>query len=368
MKKTIFWISWHHNPYNDYLFNSVSKELPNIDLNVFYVQKTLKTHPWAKSIDINHKANYYSNKFTIDITKIIRIVFSKSDLVIVSGWNNINNFIILSILPFTKKKYGIYTDTPNNNKIRKGFLHKLRSFWLSYILKKSDCILVTGNVGLNELKKYTKYFYKGVNFPFVTDPNLYKRNVPYNFKVNSCLNIFSAGRLLNSHKGFDVAIKALGLFKAKWPNVDFKYFIAGVGPDYDVIENLVNLYNLQDNVILLGWISPEESVNYYNLAHIFLHTSHFDPYPNVILESLNCETPVIGSSSAGSVVDRIQSGFNGYVFKDSDVNELESLIYSCATKSNLLNTMSGNCIKTKNDWNVEYNLSALNEILKNDKN
>jgi hypothetical protein len=368
MKKIIFWISWHHNPYNDYLFNSVSKELPNIDLNVFYVQKTLKTHPWAKSTDINHKANYYSNKFPFDIIKIIRIVFSKSDLVIVSGWNNINNFIILSILTFTKKKYGIYTDTPNNNKIRKGFLHKLRSIWLSYILKKSDCILVTGNVGLNELKKYTKYFHKGVNFPFVTDPNIYKRNIPYNFKVNSCLNIFSAGRLLNAHKGFDIAIAALGRFKAKWPTINFKYFIAGVGPDLEMIKNLILLNNLQENIVLLGWISPEESVAYYNWAHIFLHTSHFDPFPNVVLEALNCQTPIIGSSLAGSVVDRIKSDFNGYVFNDSNITELENLIYSCATSDSLLNNMSENCAITKNEWNVHYNLTTLNNIFKNDKN
>ena len=113
-KKPIFWVSWHSNPYNDYLFNELSKVY---DLNVYYLKNKLKSHPWnSKSTKISLYKIFYLNNY-----KTIFDLFRpqiKNNIKIIAGWNSTLTIFILIYYSLFNIEFILWTDTPNIYKIR----------------------------------------------------------------------------------------------------------------------------------------------------------------------------------------------------------------------------------------------------------
>ena len=295
--RKVFWISWHHNPYNDYLFDELNN---SFDLDLFYVKKVLSTHPWAGAGGVEHKSYYLSNVRSILFA--FRKCLSQYDIRVIAGWNHPVMIAMILILAITGKEYAIWSDTPalhrKNNLIKK----TLRKWWLNFAFKHAKKILVTGNIGVQRMKELGVK--KTLNFPFATNTNYFRprENI---IKSLDTINFISSGRLLNSHKGFDVAIKAFGLLKRKNPSFKFSYLIAGTGPDEHSLQQLISAEKLENEIKLIGWIQQSELLSFYQRGEVFVHSSHFDPFPNVVLEAMACGLPVLGSNSAGSVCDRV---------------------------------------------------------------
>ena len=147
------------------------------------------------------------------------------------------------------------------------------------------------------------------------------------------------------------------------PSFKFKYWLAGTGPDESAIKLLVEQNNLSDEVKLLGWVEIDKMIELYQSAHIFLHPSHFDPFPNVVMEALACGLPVIGSAAAGSVFDRIKSGVNGFSFSDGDEEKCMEHIRYVLENRDKLNSMSVKAREMAEQWKVSYNIDQLNLLL-----
>jgi glycosyltransferase involved in cell wall biosynthesis len=63
----------------------------------------------------------------------------------------------------------------------------------------------------------------------------------------------------------------------------------------------------------------------YAAADVFVIPSLEDNFPNTMIESLLCGTPVIGFPTGG-ITDAIQDGENGYLCRDISVQSLQSSI------------------------------------------
>lgn len=61
------------------------------------------------------------------------------------------------------------------------------------------------------------------------------------------------------------------------------------------IENFVNKLNLQNEVIILGYISEKDLVKLYNNADIFIRPSWYEGFGLPVLEAMACGCPVIAS-------------------------------------------------------------------------
>src|SRR4051812_33432938 len=72
--------------------------------------------------------------------------------------------------------------------------------------------------------------------------------------------------------------------------------IAGDGPERPRIEALVRQHGLADRVRLLGRLKQESLVGIYGAADLLVHPSLREGWPNVLLESMACGTPVLATN------------------------------------------------------------------------
>lgn len=138
--------------------------------------------------------------------------------------------------------------------------------------------------------------------------------------------ILTIARLLKSesYKGYDKTIEALPKIIKEIPKS--KYVLAGAGDDAPRIKKLINDLNLDNYVIMPGFIPEEELMDYYNLADVFAMPSKGEGFGFVFLEALACGKPVIAGNKDGSV-DAVLGGELGILIDPDNTNEIaESII------------------------------------------
>jgi len=126
---------------------------------------------------------------------------------------------------------------------------------------------------------------------------------------------------LYSTKGCDHIINILNDLNKLWPNI--KLLVVGNGPKRKYLEDLASNLNVLSNVIFVGQIDHSDLVYYYNLADVFvLPTRNIqgEGQPNVILESIACNTPPISTNILGPA-EILQDGL-GLLVPMGDENEL----------------------------------------------
>lgn len=105
--------------------------------------------------------------------------------------------------------------------------------------------------------------------------------------------ILTVGRL-DTNKGHILVIEAL--LKISKANL----FIAGDGPERKNLQNSVTRLGLEGRVNFLGAIPHHKLSQYYGAADVFVLASDREGWPNVLLESMACGTPVVATSVGGA--------------------------------------------------------------------
>jgi glycosyltransferase involved in cell wall biosynthesis len=142
--------------------------------------------------------------------------------------------------------------------------------------------------------------------------------------------IVSVGGLVE-RKGLHFLIPAVAQILPR--NPDLQLYIIGGGPAKHQLEMLVRKYNLQDRVFLKGPQANAELKYWYSAADVSALTSSREGWPNVILESMACGTPVVATGVFGvpevivspelgitveQTVPSIANGLNAALSKDWD--------------------------------------------------
>ena len=127
-------------------------------------------------------------------------------------------------------------------------------------------------------------------------------------KATSCVNLVASGRL-SKEKGFDILIEALSLL----PSGKFRLAIIGSGDLKLSLQKLAETCGVSDIVSFEGFQSNPYS--WYAAADALIVSSHYEGFPNVVLESLACGTPVISTPAIGGVVEMLNN-VNGCVLAE----------------------------------------------------
>ena len=110
--------------------------------------------------------------------------------------------------------------------------------------------------------------------------------------------ILSVGGLI-ARKGFDLLIRAFKiLFEDVGVNNVFLVII-GDGPLRRDLEKMISTFSLNNHIRLVGSIPHSDLYLWYNSADLFCLTSHREGWPNVIMESIACATPVVATDVWG---------------------------------------------------------------------
>ena len=104
--------------------------------------------------------------------------------------------------------------------------------------------------------------------------------------------LLSVGNLVEN-KGHHIAIQALAQLPA------FRLFIAGEGPERHPLEFLGNQLKVSSRLQFLGRVEQSQLVKCYSAADMLLLPSSREGWPNVLLESMACGTPVVATAVGG---------------------------------------------------------------------
>lgn len=161
--------------------------------------------------------------------------------------------------------------------------------------------------------------------------------------------------------------------RLKEDDVDFTLSMIGNGELYSSVLEEIKKNNLQDNVFLLGSMSPEKVRQYMEESEIFLFTSDFqEGWGAVLNESMNSCCAVVASHAIGSVPFLISENFNGMIYNNNDLDGLYLKVKKLLKNDLLRKELQRNAYESMiNEWNphiaAERLISLSKMLLSNDE-
>jgi glycosyltransferase involved in cell wall biosynthesis len=130
----------------------------------------------------------------------------------------------------------------------------------------------------------------------------------------------AVGRL-SHEKGFDILLDAVALLLNKGRDVGLA--VAGDGPAREALQQRAAARGLADRVRWLGF--QQDLVPLYEAMDVYALSSRREGLPNVLLEAMSLETPVVATRVAG-VPRLIDDGANGLLTPIGDARALADAI------------------------------------------
>jgi glycosyltransferase involved in cell wall biosynthesis len=142
--------------------------------------------------------------------------------------------------------------------------------------------------------------------------------------------ILSVGNL-TSNKGFDLLIKSVEILRSQFGRRDIHLAIVGDGVGRTALAKMIRSMDLDGEISLVGSVNHSELPLWYSAADVFCLASKDEGWPNVIMESLACGTPVV-ATRVGGIPEIIDSKEIGYLVK-RDESEIARAIQDSLQKA-----------------------------------
>ncbi len=283
---------------------------------------------------------------------IYYLIFSKVEACLIfssAGFSFIEKGLLALIARLFKVKVifaprsGLIIDSVNDSTMMRKFV--------SLIIRNSNHIICQGNSWKFFYRELSKepdekfvVIQNWINIDqYLTEPSYKNINNSKSFKI-----LYLGW--LEPYKGvFDLLESAL-LMKDK---MDFELKIYGSGSAKDKLDKIIATNNLKDVVTLEGWADFETKINAFQWADVFVLPSHREGFPNVILEAMASELPVI-ATNVGAIGELIENEYNGILIEAKQPIELTEAIYMLAKKPGTRQKIATNArVSVVNNNNVE---------------
>lgn len=180
----------------------------------------------------------------------------------------------------------------------------------------------------DSLRKFYKKNMGNYNCKCVYIPNVIEK-IPDKSSNLSSKKLISVGRL-SPEKGYMDLLKVYTLLHKRHP--DWTLDIVGDGVEKEKMVQYINEHNLSDFVTLHGYQKKDYIDNLLGEASIYLMTSFTESFGIVLIEAMSHGLPCIAFNSAEGANELINSGENGYLIKNRNINafvkKVEDLINS----------------------------------------
>lgn len=260
------------------------------------------------------------SKTRYGLFKLLKSIKNIDPDLIVSTTNRMNILILMTSF-FIKRNIKICLYEPSMPSAQFGakYLPRYYLLLMKILYKRSDYIIAQTDEMKSEIVDYylvsSKKIIVTIN-PIDTaliDEQIINSDNPYN---QSYINLVASGRI-REEKGFVFLLNAFA--RVVKNNKKFKlYILGGIGSDSYMIEmqNIIQKYNLKNNVQFIGFKS--NPFPYYKNADLFILSSKWEGLPNVVLETLYLETPVIVTDCIPFFRRLIVEGVSGFIVPYGD--------------------------------------------------
>ena len=197
-------------------------------------------------------------------------------------------------------------------------------------------------------KMYNEWFKEG-NVKIVRIENILDSFPSTHSKLNNNA-IIAVGRL-NYVKDFLSLIEVMAISIKDNPKL--KLYLLGDGEEKEKISGKIKEYNLENNVIMPGFVSTSEVEEYMQKSDIYIMTSYKECFPMVLLEANSCGLPIISFDILTGPREIVKEGITGYLISDRDKNLMASKINSLLKGKDILKQMGKNSVKEAEKYKSE---------------
>jgi glycosyltransferase involved in cell wall biosynthesis len=224
----------------------------------------------------------------------------------------------------------------------------------------------TGRPGIEALKIMGAPEDKLLVFPYFIDIDAYScENRRVRSESNHAIRFISSGRLVNSAKGHDIALRALAR-AAHATGKEFEYYIAGTGKDEGELRRLANQLGISGKVKFLGWLEPDKLIQQLVYADVLIHPSPMhEPYGVAVIEGMASGLPVLASDVTCAASERIEHGVNGFIHPRGNVEVLAMQIGFLLRNPDMITEMGQLARKTAEQWPIEQGVRTVKGLLHN---
>ena len=261
-----------------------------------------------KSPDILFSALYHVNVISIISQFLSR---NKATKIIISERNHVTQY--LRSFPFIK-----------------------RTIW-TFLIKRlygfSDHIVGISNGVSDDLKTFLpEKFHSRIETiynPVITDmPDVsISDDIPEIFPKNCSTKIITSGRIV-PQKDYPTLLNSFSLYLQKDPQAYL--VILGTGALETEIKKLSGELNIADHVTFAGFVS--EPLSYIKQADIFLMTSAWEGFCNVIVEALYCGLNIVSTNCPSGPSEILKDGQYGLLCPVGDVECIANALEACVSQ------------------------------------
>ena len=190
---------------------------------------------------------------------------------------------------------------------------------IKYFYKKADKIIAISKELSKDLSKLAKKKVLTIYNPSF-DKNLYKMSkhkIIFKKKDKIILNIARFEKQKNH-------IMLLKAFKKSLEKFNSKLLLIGYGSEHQNILNFIKINKLNKNIIII-----KNNINpfpYYKFADLFVLTSNFEGFGNVLVEAGMFKVPIISTNCKSGPKEILGNGKFGDLVKIDDYTSLSNLI------------------------------------------
>jgi N-acetylgalactosamine-N,N'-diacetylbacillosaminyl-diphospho-undecaprenol 4-alpha-N-acetylgalactosaminyltransferase len=164
---------------------------------------------------------------------------------------------------------------------------------------------------------------------------------------------------LTKQKGHDILVKAFARLIHKFENL--RLIIIGEGMERQSILSLIKELRIEDFVKLTGL--KENPYAYMSRADIFVLSSFYEGFPNVLVEAMICECPVVSANCKSGPEEIIEDGQSGFLIPPGNIEALEKSIQKVLENPNLRQILVKNGLEKVNTYDVNTIIAQYERIL-----
>ncbi len=311
----------------------VSQLIPYLENNGFDVYLVLMNNTCVYPFETKNKPFFLENSKTTEsnVLKFLKIPFLAYKYHIFLKKNKINKsfsfltrpgFISVLTKWFNKKRTIIISERSNSS-LQYGN-HNLQSWINNFLIKelypKADLIIANSNGNAQDL--ITNYNVPRYKITTIYNPisleAIFAIEPKKDFFDTNYFNLVSVGRL-DKGKNHQLLIKSLEFFKLQ----KVRLYIFGDGILKTELEKTIKDLKFENRVFLMGFES--NPYKYLKAADLFVFSSNHEGFPNVILEAMACELPIV-STNCPSGPNEIFKVNTDYDFSDNVVTDYGILV------------------------------------------
>jgi glycosyltransferase involved in cell wall biosynthesis len=171
----------------------------------------------------------------------------------------------------------------------------------------------------------------------------------------------------NLHQGKGVNFLLEAFSNVAQTLADTNILIVGGGSEEQRLRDYCKQKGIMERVIFAGYKQSWELPKYYALADLFVFPTLYDHFGLVVIEALASGLPVICSQFAGSALDLIKDGVNGYIIDPRNIENLSDSLVNILADESLLQKLKQGVIDLAGNFTVEKSaenfLDAIDSVM-----